>query len=86
MLPILSAQQVPYEMESTHIGPLSTGVYSNQSHVTALSILYDATVVPGLVPSTRSSSVSAATNPLALFKVSIIHSTFYYCPTSYYHL
>ena len=45
MLPVLSAQQVTYEVVSPHIGPLKTGVMANQSFVTTSSIFYDAIIV-----------------------------------------
>ena len=68
-LPILSAQQVSYEVVSTHIGPLKTGVYSNQSFVTTSSVFYDAIIVGGVVAGTSNSSIDATANPLTLFEV-----------------
>ena len=45
MLPVFAAQQVSYEVVSTHIGPLKTGVNANQSYITTSSIFYDAIIV-----------------------------------------
>ena len=69
MLPIFSAQQVSYEVVSTRIGPLRTGVHSNQSFITTSSVFYDAIIVGGVVSRTSNSSTNATTNPLVASEV-----------------
>ncbi|KAI9711557.1 MAG: hypothetical protein M1820_002122 [Bogoriella megaspora] len=62
LLPVLSAQQVSYEIVGSHIGPLSTGVTANQSFVTTSSIFYDAILFSSSLNSSNNN-----TNPLARF-------------------
>ena len=45
MLPLFSSQQVSYEVVSTYIGQLKSGVYSNESYVTTSSVFYDAIII-----------------------------------------
>ncbi len=66
MLPMLTSQQVLYEVVSTHIGPLQTGVAANQSFVTTSSIFYDAIIVGGATSANGSTPV---TNSLADFNM-----------------
>ncbi|KAK0510603.1 hypothetical protein JMJ35_007035 [Cladonia borealis] len=63
------ADDASYEVVSTHIGPLATGVYSNQSSITTSNIFSDAIIVGGVVPDASNSSVNASSIPLALFEV-----------------
>ena len=58
LLPVFSAQQISYEVVSTHIGPLKTGVSANQSFVTTSSIFYDAILVGFTVGNNASSSTN----------------------------
>ena len=63
MLPIFSAQKVSYEVISTHIGPLATGVSANESFVTTSSIFYDAIIVGS------TANTTSINNTLAAFEV-----------------
>ena len=65
MLPVLKSQQVLYEVVSTHIGPLKTGVAANQSFVTTSSIFYDAIIVGGMT----GASGNTTNNTLADFNM-----------------
>ena len=56
LLPILSEQNVSYEVVAPHIGPLKTGIAANQSYITTSSIFYDAIIV-----GTSNSNVGNAT-------------------------
>lgn len=66
ILPILSREQVSFEVVSTHIGALNTGVYANQSFVTTSSIFYDAIIVGSSNNASNSINTTASTtNPPA---------------------
>ena len=47
ILPVFASQRVSFEIVSTHIGPLKTGLVANQSFVTTSSVFYDAVIVGG---------------------------------------
>jgi catalase len=61
MLPIFSAQKVFYEVISTHIGTLKTGVYANQSFITTSSVFYDAIILGGTTPPTTNNTTTTNT-------------------------
>lgn len=60
MLPAFASQQVLYEVVSTHIGLLKTGVTANQSFVTTSSIFYDAIIVGSTTASNSSTTNSSS--------------------------
>ena len=66
ILPIFSARKASYEVVSTHIGPLATGVHFNQSSITTSNIFYDTIILDGVVPDAINSSVNASSNLLTL--------------------
>ena len=53
--PLLSSQQVSYEVVSSYIGKLKSGIVSNESYVTTSSIFYDAVIIGSASQSNTSS-------------------------------
>ena len=60
MLPSFSSQQVFYEVVSSHIGDLQTGVFSNQSYITTSSVFYDAIIISSAAQNNMSSAKSCS--------------------------
>ena len=60
MLPALTSQKVFYEVVSSYIGNLPTGVSSNESYVTTSSVFYDAIVIGSAVNGNYSSASSCS--------------------------
>lgn len=60
--PTLASQQVSYEVISSRIGKLQTGVESNQSYITTSSVFYDAIIVGSVITSSKTSRTMNATN------------------------
>ncbi len=58
ILPLLSSQKVMYEVVSSYIGDLPTGVFSNQSYITTSDTFYDAIVIGSTVKGNTSSANS----------------------------
>ena len=62
ILPILLQQKVTYEVVSSYIGKLKSGVTANQSFVTTSSIFYDAVILGSSITTTNYTG-SGYTNP-----------------------
>ena len=81
MLPVFSAQQVNYDIISTHIGPLKSGLNANQSFITTSSIFYDAIIV-GSTNTTTSTSMN--TN-LTTTEASVLYNVQQFVQEAYGH-
>ena len=57
---MLQSEQVSYEVVSSHIGKLQTGVFSNQSYVTTSSVFYDTVIIGSSTQSNKSGNNDCA--------------------------
>ena len=56
--PLLSSQQVSYEVVGPYIGKLQSGVSANQSYVTTSSVFYDAIIIGSALQKNMDSSIT----------------------------